>query len=51
MAIGASRMYRGLADCLASETHTIVESGFVPNDQGYAKFESKVADVKDDDMV
>jgi len=51
MAIGASRMYRGLVDYLASETHIIVGSGFVPNGQAYAKFESKVAKVKEHDIV
>jgi len=44
-------MYRGLADYLTSEMHTIVGSGFVPNGQGHAKFESKVAKGKDDDIV
>lgn len=51
MTIGASRMYRGLVDYLTSETHIIVGSGIVPNGQEYAKFESKVAKVKEHDIV
>ena len=51
MAIGASRTYRGLADYLASKTHVVVGSGFVPNGRGDVKFESEVAEVKGGVMV